>query len=93
MSNGKKFHYLYSGPVRGNNMAEQKNFINVKIAVIVCKEKCCKCKGNRKIRLNEELTKFHKEVLCNLNSIHGALLHEPKYPVGRCKRHLSSDRS
>ena len=56
-------------------MAEQKNFINVKIAVIVCKKKkCCKCKGNRKIRLNEELTKFHKEVLCNLNSIHGALL-------------------
>ena len=24
--------------------------------------------------MNEELTKFHKEVLCNLNSIHGALL-------------------
>ncbi len=57
-------------------MAEQKNFINVKIAVIVCKKKknAVSAKGNRKIRLNEELTKFHKEVLCNLNSIHGALL-------------------
>ena len=38
------------------------------------KEKCCKCKGNRIIRLNEELTQFHAEVLNNLNSIHGALL-------------------
>ena len=38
------------------------------------KEKCCKCKGNRIVRLNEELTQFHAEVLNNLNSIHGALL-------------------
>lgn len=38
------------------------------------KEKCCKCKGNRIIRLNKELTRFHEEVLCNLNCIHGALL-------------------
>ena len=36
--------------------------------------KCCKCKGNRIVRLNEELTQFHAEVLNNLNSIHGALL-------------------
>ncbi|HEZ7988585.1 MAG TPA: transposase [Ruminococcus sp.] len=38
------------------------------------KEKCCKCEGNRIVRLNEELTGFHKEVLGNLNSVHGALL-------------------
>ena len=38
------------------------------------KEKCCKCKGNRIVRLNEELTQFHAEVLNNLNSIHGTLL-------------------
>ena len=38
------------------------------------KEKCCKCKGNRIVRLNEELTQFNAEVLNNLNSIHGALL-------------------
>lgn len=30
--------------------------------------------GNRIIRLNEELTDFHREVLSNLNSVHGALL-------------------
>ena len=29
---------------------------------------------NRTIRLNEELTAFHQEVLDNLESIHGALL-------------------
>ena len=33
------------------------------------KEKCCKCKGNRIVRINEELTAFHKEVLDNLNCI------------------------
>lgn len=38
------------------------------------KEKCTKGKGNRTIRLNEKLSRFHKEVLDNLNCIHGALL-------------------
>ena len=33
-----------------------------------------KTKNNRTIRLNKELTSIHKEVLENLNSIHGALL-------------------
>ena len=36
-------------------------------------EKLCKT-DIRFIRLNEELTEFHKEVLSNLNSVHGALL-------------------
>ena len=71
-------------------MAEQKNFINVKIAVIVCKRKNAVSAKGTVNYLNEELTKFHKEVLCNLNSIHGALAaYEPKYPVGRCKTALS----
>lgn len=34
-----------------------------------------KVKNNRTIRLNKELTSIHKEVLENLNSIHGALLY------------------
>ena len=38
------------------------------------KERCCKCQGNRIIRINEELTAFHKEVVGNLNSIQGAFL-------------------
>ena len=38
------------------------------------KEKCCKCTGNRIVSINRELTSIHKEVLENLNSVHGALL-------------------
>ena len=38
------------------------------------REKCHKSKENRIVRINEELTRFHNEVLNNLNCIHGALL-------------------
>ena len=33
-----------------------------------------KASGNRTIRMNEELTSIHQEVISNLESIHGALL-------------------
>ena len=72
--NGKS-SLSYSRPVRGNKYGRTEEFYQCEdCSNCLQKEKCCKCKGNRKIRLNEELTKFHKEVLCNLNSIHGALL-------------------
>ena len=38
------------------------------------RSKCHKSGSDRIIRLNHELTSIHKEVLDNLNSIHGALL-------------------
>ena len=38
------------------------------------REKCHKSEKNRIIRLNEELTSFHQEVIENLECIHGALL-------------------
>ena len=38
------------------------------------KSECTKSKGNRRITLNKELTKYHKEVIENLESLHGALL-------------------
>lgn len=38
------------------------------------KAKCHKGNGNRKININDELTGFHKEVIDNLESTHGALL-------------------
>ena len=39
------------------------------------KAECCKsAKGNRTIRVNQELTSFHEEVISNLECIHGALL-------------------
>lgn len=37
-------------------------------------EKCKRTDKNRTIRLNEELTSMHQEVIDNLESIHGALL-------------------
>lgn len=38
------------------------------------RDKCHKSKENRVVRINEELTVFHQEVLANLNCVHGALL-------------------
>ena len=73
--NGKKFNYIYSRPVRGNKYGRTEEFFQCEdCSGCAHKEKCCKCKGNRIIRLNVELTRFHSEVLGNLNSIHGALL-------------------
>ena len=46
------------------------NQINIKAH----RSKCHKSRFDRIIRLNYELTSIHKEVLDNLNSIHGALL-------------------
>ena len=73
--NGKEFKYLYSRPVRGNKYGRTEELYQCEdCAACPHKEKCCKCEGNRIVRLNEELTGFHKEVLGNLNSVHSALL-------------------
>jgi len=73
--NNKKFHYVYSRPIKGNKYGRTEEFYQCEeCANCSHKEKCCKCKGNRIVRINEELTAFHKEVLDNLNCIHGALL-------------------
>ena len=73
--NGKEFHYLYSRPVKGNKFGRTEEMYQCEdCSGCKLKEQCCKCEGNRVVRINEELTKFHREVLHNLNSIHGALL-------------------
>ena len=73
--NNRKFHYVYSRPIKGNKYGRTEEFYQCEeCANCSHKEKCCKCKGNRIVRINEELTAFHKEVLNNLNCIHGALL-------------------
>lgn len=73
--NGKEFHYLYSRPVRGNKFGRTEEMYQCEdCSGCQLKEQCCKCEGNRVIRINEELTKFHQEVLDNLNSVQGALL-------------------
>ncbi len=73
--NGKRFNYLRSRPVRGNKYGRTEELYQCEdCSNCLHKGKCCKCKRNRIVCLNEELTGFHREVLNNLNCIHGALL-------------------
>ena len=73
--NGKAFNFAYRKAVQGNKYGRQEE-------VYVCEdcsncpysEKCKKTDKNRTIQLNRELTSMHKEVIENLESIHGALL-------------------
>ena len=72
---GRKFNFLYKREVRGNQYGRTEEFYQCEdCSGCSQKEKCCKCKGNRIVRINEELTQFHQEVVENLNSIHGAML-------------------
>ena len=73
--NGKAFQFAYRKAVRGNQYGRQEE-------IYVCEdcsdcpyaEKCKKTSRNRTIRVNQELTSTHAEVIENLESIHGALL-------------------
>ncbi len=72
---GKRFFYLKTVPVRGNKYGRTEEHYQCEDCTgCPHKEKCHKSQGNRVVRFNEELTGFHREVLDNLNSIHGALL-------------------
>ena len=73
--NNKKFNYLYSRPVKGNKFGRTEELYQCEDCNgCPYREKCHKSEKNRIIRLNEELTSFHQEVIDNLESIHGALL-------------------
>ena len=73
--NGKAFHFRYRKNVKGNKYGRQEE-------VFECEDcsgcpyasECKKTPKNRTVRINQELTAMHREVLDNLNSIHGALL-------------------
>jgi hypothetical protein len=72
---GKEFHYLESRPVKHNHHGRTEELWECEDCTnCSLKPECCKCTGNRVVRLNEELSSMHKEVIENLNSIHGALL-------------------
>ena len=73
--NGKEFHYIKTRPVRGNKFGRTEEIYQCEdCSNCPHKQKCSKSGGNRTIRLNEELTSIHNEVLDNLNSTQGALL-------------------
>ena len=73
--NGREFHFLRERPIRGNRYGRTEEYYQCEdCSNCPLKAECCKCEGNRVIRLNKELTCFHEEVIHNLNSIQGALL-------------------
>ena len=73
--NGKAFRFRYRKNVKGNQYGRQEE-------VYECEDcsgcpyaaECKTTTKNRTVRINEELTAMHREVLDNLESIHGALL-------------------
>ena len=73
--NGKAFVFCYRKNIKGNKYGRQEE-------VFECEDctgcpfaaECKKTDRNRTVRINEELTAMHREVLDNLECIHGALL-------------------
>lgn len=73
--NGKKFVFAYRQHVRGNEYGRQEEIYKCEdCSNCSYATQCKKTDKNRTIRINQELTAFHKEVIDNLESIHGALL-------------------
>ena len=68
--NGKKFHFLRTAPVKGNQYGRTEELYQCEDCEgCTHREQCHKSQSNRTIRLNEELTGFHAEVLNNLNPL------------------------
>lgn len=73
--NGKAFHFAYRKPIKGNQYGRQEEYYTCEDCNgCPYAEKCKKTDKNRTVRINAELTAMHKEVIENLESIHGALL-------------------
>ena len=73
--NDKAFHFLYRTNVRGNQYGRKEELYECEdCSGCPYAEKCKKTDKNRTVRINQELTSMHQEVIENLESIHGALL-------------------
>ena len=73
--NGKRFKFAYRKPIKGNQYGRQEEIYECEdCSGCPYADQCKKGEGNRTVHLNQELTAMHKEVLDNLESIHGALL-------------------
>ena len=73
--NGRKFIFKMNKPVQGNKYGRTEEIYECENCDdCPHRSECCKGKGNRCIRLNQELSSLHEEVIQNLESIHGALL-------------------
>lgn len=73
--NGKAFRLKYRRPVKGNNYGRQEEIYECEnCSGCPYAGKCKTAEGKRTVRVNQELTAMHHEVMENLESIHGALL-------------------
>lgn len=74
--NGKTFHFKSKQHVYKNKYGRSEEIYECESCEdCQFKNDCCpKASKNRSIRMNEELTSIHQEVITNLESIHGALL-------------------
>ena len=73
--NGKGFHLQYRKAIKGNAYGREEEIYQCEDGSgCPYAEKCKKGEGNRSVRVNQELTKMHQEVIQNLESIQGALL-------------------
>ena len=73
--NGKAVLFQYRRPVRGNQFGLQEEIYQCEDCLdCLYAEKCKKTEKNRTVRINQELTAMHHEVIENPESIQGALL-------------------
>jgi transposase len=73
--NGKAFHLQYRQHVKGNNYGRQEEIYQCEdCSGCPYAKQCKKTDKYRTVRINRELTSMHKEVVENLECIHGALL-------------------
>ena len=73
--NNREFHFLRNQHIKGNNYGRSEElWICEDCSGCPYSSGCKKSDGNRVVRLNRELSGFHKEVINNLESVHGALL-------------------
>ena len=73
--NDKKMIFSHRKPVKNNKYGRQEEIYRCEdCSGCPYAEQCKKTDKNRTISLNEELTAMHREVLDNLECIHGALL-------------------
>ena len=83
-SNGQKFLFKRTQPVKYSKYGRTEELYECE-SCEGCphKQECCpRVHKNRTIRMNQELTASHQEVLNNLTSIHGALFkNESKHSI------------
>lgn len=73
--NNKEFHFLRNQCIKGNTYGRSEElWICEDCSECPYSNVCKKAAGNRVIRLNRELSGFHKEVIYNLECVQGALL-------------------